>query len=59
MQKLIEAGGRAYLINRIWQRSGILPSEIWKMKKERPFEFAFLMASELREVDIETSRAKL
>lgn len=46
------------MINRIWQRSGILPSEIWKMKKERPFEFAFLMASELREVEIENARAK-
>lgn len=47
------------MINRIWQRSGILPSEIWKMKKERPFEFAFLMASELREVEIENIQAKV
>ncbi len=33
--KLIEAGGKAYLLHRIWQTKGKLPHEILALNKRR------------------------
>jgi len=46
------AGGRSYLLHRIWQKTGRLPSELLKLT---PGELAFLYASE--EIVIEQERS--